>query len=79
MFIPCGGGPNHGEIGGDLAAIAERTLEALNVLRPLRLVVDPRCDPERRSVTDVLTVMAVEESRPVTNLVDLEAGDPPQH
>jgi hypothetical protein len=61
VFIPCGCRSNHGEVGRDLAAITERTLQRrADALRTLRLVVDPWRHPKRRSVPNVLTVMALE-------------------
>src|SRR4051794_34722769 len=77
-LIPGGSGLMYGEVGGGLTTIAEGTIQfRADAFDALRLVLDPRSHPERWPVTNVLAVMAVEQRRPVTSLVDLELHDPP--
>ena len=60
----------------DLAPVAQGAVEQrAEVRRPAVLVVHPWTGPQRRPVTHVLTVQAVETGHPVTDLVGDEADD----
>ena len=79
-LVPRRGGPSHGQALGDLAPVAERTVErGADASITLGCVLDPRRDAEGRAVAHVLAMVALEQRHPVTDVIDGEAGDPPHH
>ena len=65
---------------GDLAAIAERTVQhRAHAAGALDLVLDPGRQEERRTMPYMTAVTAVEMRHPVTDVVALEAHDPTVH
>ena len=75
-LVPRRRGSHHAQAVGELATVAERTAQRrANSLISFGGVVDPRGQLERRTMTHMLAVMAIEQRNPVPDVVDNEADD----
>ena len=80
VFIPRRRRSNDHEVGGNLRAIARRAGQRrAHLLLACDVVVDPRGRPQRWTVPDMLTVVAVQQGNPVTGVIALEPSDPALH
>ena len=80
VFIPRRRRSNDHEVGGDLGAIAQGAGQRrANLLLACDVVVDPRGRPQRWTVPDMLTVVAVQQGDPVTGVIALEPSGPALH
>lgn len=79
-LIPCCGSPYHDQAVGEFATVAQRAVQRrADASISLGLVLDPGCRPERRTMTHVLAVVALEQRYPVAGVVSSEADDLAQH
>jgi hypothetical protein len=79
-LIPCCAGPNHDQAVGYLTTVAERAVQRrADPSISLGSVFDPGCRPERRTMTDVLPAVALEQRHPLPDVVSNKADDPAYH
>ena len=80
VLIEGGRRSNDHEVAGNLGAIAQRTSQRRADPLPAGDVVDdPRGRPQRWTVSDMLTMVAVQPGDPVTGVIPVEPCDPALH
>jgi hypothetical protein len=80
VLVPGRRRPDDHEPCGDLAAITQGTGHGrADALLARHVVDDPRGGPQRGTVPDVSTVVALQRGDPITDVVTLEARDPSLH
>ena len=80
VLIPRRGGAHDGQAVGELASVAERTVQRrADALLSLVSVLDPLCCSEWWTMPHMLAVVALESRHPVAHVIGDERNDPALH